>query len=142
MPLFANIPDSRRRTMSAIRSRGNRSTERRFRASLAARGVRGWRMHPESVQGRPDFYFRESRLAVFVDGCFWHSCPKCCHQPKSNLSYWQPKLKRNMERDLRVTVCLRRSGVSVLRFWECALAFNLQGAVDQVERRLQHRLKR
>ena len=135
MPPFPNISDARRRTMSAIRSKGNHSTERRFRGALVSKGIAGWSMHV-GIQGKPDFYFKAARLAIFVDGCFWHSCPTCGHKPKSNKSYWHPKLSRNVERDQRNTKLLRSKGISVLRFWECEIANNLAGCIVNVQHRL------
>jgi DNA mismatch endonuclease (patch repair protein) len=105
--------------MQAIRSRGNRSTEWRLRATLVQHAIRGWNLHPRNVLGVPDFYFRSERLAVFVDGCFWHSCPRCGHMPKSNTEYWQKKITGNRKRDRRITKELRKTGYKVIRIWEC-----------------------
>jgi len=108
--------------MSKVRSRGNHSTERRVEAALVGRGMGGWEKHPRDVPGRPDFFFRELRIAVFVDGCFWHACPKCGRMPKSNVSFWQAKIDGNRRRDNRVRRCLRRGGFHVVRIWEHQLA--------------------
>jgi DNA mismatch endonuclease (patch repair protein) len=110
--------------MRAIRSRGNRSTEWRLRAMLVHRAVRGWKLHPGNVLGVPDFFFRFEKLAVFVDGCFWHGCPKCGHIPKSNTEYWQRKIDGNRKRDRRVTKELRKTGYKVIRIWECEVRSN------------------
>ena len=104
--------------MARVRSRGSRSTEARLRASLASRGVFGWRQNPIGIFGRPDFVFPNSRLAIFVDGCFWHGCPLCFRKPKSNRSYWQAKISRNRQRDKQVSIALSRQGWKILRFWE------------------------
>jgi DNA mismatch endonuclease (patch repair protein) len=69
----------------------------------------------------PDFYFCRARLAVFVDGCFWHSCPKCGHTPKTNQRYWIAKLTRNKRRDKHNRRILRSQGISVVSLWECDL---------------------
>ncbi len=71
---------------------------------------------------RPDFVFPKSRTAVFVDGCFWHGCPKHGTQPKGNRAFWKNKFARNIARDLLVTRTLRRAGWRVLRIWEHELA--------------------
>jgi DNA mismatch endonuclease (patch repair protein) len=71
---------------------------------------------------RPDFVFRQARLALFVDGCFWHGCPKHGTQPKGNRAFWKNKFSRNKARDILVTKTLRRSGWRVLRIWEHELA--------------------
>ena len=67
---------------------------------------------------RPDFIFRQARLAVFVDGCFWHGCPRHGTKPKSNAAFWRKKISRNQARDRLVTRTLRRAGWRVLRIWE------------------------
>src|SRR5439155_5230684 len=103
--------------MAAIRSRGNKDTELRLAAILRTHGITGWRRH-QPLPGRPDFVFRRERLAVFVDGCFWHGCPKHGRNPSSNRAYWLPKLRRNRQRDLETTRELRRLGWRVLRVWE------------------------
>jgi DNA mismatch endonuclease (patch repair protein) len=111
----------RSRTMAAVKSTGNRSTERVLRARLVRAGVRGWRMHARDVAGCPDFVFDAARVAVFVDGCFWHGCPSCRRAPNSNQEYWTKKVERNMARDRRNTRALRADGWRVLRVWECKL---------------------
>jgi len=73
------------------------------------------------VHGHPDFVFRRERVAVFVDGCFWHGCPKCYRRPKSNRKFWDAKAARNRARDAEVTRALRRAGWTVVRIWEHAL---------------------
>ena len=77
--------------MAKVRSKGNRSTEGKVEAALKSARIKGWKKHPKDVPGCPDFYFPKSRLAVFVDGCFWHACPKCGRLPSSNAEYWTPK---------------------------------------------------
>lgn len=67
---------------------------------------------------RPDIVFTRRRIAVFVDGCFWHGCPEHGNQPKVNSTYWDEKLRRNKERDERVTAALRQAGWAVIRIWE------------------------
>jgi DNA mismatch endonuclease (patch repair protein) len=111
----------RSRTMAAVKSTGNRSTERVLRARLVRSGVRGWRMHAKDVAGCPDFVFDDARVAVFVDGCFWHGCPRCGRPPSSNQEYWTKKVARNQARDRRNARALRRDGWTVLRVWEHAL---------------------
>ena len=78
-------------------------------------------MHARDVAGCPDFVFDAPRVAVFVDGCFWHGCPTCHRPPSSNQEYWTKKVARNKTRDRRHTRALRRDGWTVLRVWECAL---------------------
>ena len=103
--------------MAAVRSRGNKQTEVVLAKLLRASGITGWRRHP-SLPGKPDFVFREHRLAVFVDGCFWHGCPSHCRMPSSNQAYWRPKIAGNQARDATVTAALRKRGWRVIRIWE------------------------
>ncbi|MBP2458672.1 DNA mismatch endonuclease (patch repair protein) [Clavibacter michiganensis] len=90
------------------------------RRILHARGLR-YRVDHRVVQesrSRADIAFTRQRIAVFIDGCFWHSCPEHLSLPKANADYWIPKLARNVERDAEVTAVLRGLGWTVLRFWE------------------------
>ena len=82
--------------------------------------IAGWRRHWR-VFGRPDFAFPKTRLAVFVDGCFWHGCPKCYQAPKAAREFWDEKLRKNIERDAKVSRRLRKEGWKVIRVWECQL---------------------
>ena len=107
--------------MSRIRSRGNRATELRLIALMRAHGITGWRRNAR-LFGKPDFVFRAARLAVFVDGCFWHACPRHATMPRNNRAFWKAKLTRNAARDREVTRTLRKVGWRVLRVWECALS--------------------
>jgi DNA mismatch endonuclease (patch repair protein) len=118
---FRDTSDLRRANMRAIKSRRNKTTEKRLRAHIVASGVSGWRMHSSELSGCPDFFFYRARVAVFVDGCFWHGCPRCGHVPKTNRSYWLKKLKRNRQRDKRIGIVLKLKGIRVLRIWECDL---------------------
>lgn len=106
--------------MASIRSYGNRTTERRLVALFRAAGVTGWRRHC-ALPGKPDFAFRGVRVAIFVDGCFWHGCPRCYKVPKSNRAFWVKRVRTNRTRDRRVATELRRRGWRVLRVWECRL---------------------
>jgi len=106
--------------MAAVRSKGNRETELKLAGILRAHGIKGWRRH-QPVPGKPDFVFRKARIAVFVDGCFWHGCRWHCRIPQTNRAYWQRKIAKNTRRDLATTRGLRRAGWRVLRVWEHSL---------------------
>lgn len=110
----------RSQVMAAIRSDGNKDTELKLAAIFRKSGITGWLRH-QQLPGRPDFLFRRERLAVFVDGCFWHGCPQHGRNPQSNRVYWRNKLRQNRMRDRTVTRELRRRGWQVLRLWEHAL---------------------
>lgn len=109
--------------MSRIRSRGNKDTELELIKILRTQHITGWRRHAP-VFGKPDFVFPKHRVAVFVDGCFWHGCPQHSTKPKSNAAFWQKKLAANKARDLLVNRTLRKDGWLVLRFWEHELRPN------------------
>jgi DNA mismatch endonuclease (patch repair protein) len=103
--------------MASIRSHGNRATELALAALFRRHGFTGWRRR-QRVFGKPDFIFRGLRVAVFVDGCFWHGCPRHGTLPVGNRAFWRRKLTRNRVRDRRVNRELRRRGWRVLRIWE------------------------
>jgi DNA mismatch endonuclease, patch repair protein len=113
---------TRSRVMTQVRSQRNRSTEWRVRATLMRAGIRGWKLTPSSLPGKPDFVFPVERLLVFVDGCFWHGCPKCKRTPHTNVGYWGPKIQRNRERDRINNHILARGGWKVVRLWEHQLS--------------------
>ena len=107
----------RSRIMARVKSSGNKSTEAAFIALMKERGITGWRRHLP-IFGKPDFVFRKTRIAVFIDGCFWHGCPKHCRMPATNREYWERKIGRNLERDKKVKRELRKAGWTVVRIWE------------------------
>lgn len=151
-------PAKRSEVMSRIRSTGNAATELRLRDMLRAAHITGWRRqvslcmpHPRAAEKkprrprvRPDFVFRAQRVVVFVDGCFWHGCPRHATRPRQNRKFWDEKIARNRQRDRLVTRELRKSGWTVLRLWECALSrkrqahtlARLRRALGSVERGL------
>ncbi len=115
---FGNVPTAHTGRMRAIRSTGSKSTERRLRAILVRAGIRGWKMQPPGLPGKPDFLFHEARVILFVDGCYWHGCPQCGHVPNVNRPYWSAKLAGNQRRDRANTKKLEEAGYRVLRIWE------------------------
>jgi len=84
--------------MVRVRSQGNASTEQRVVRLLRANGLTGWRRGTK-VMGSPDLVWRRERVALFVDGCFWHGCPRHGETPRSRVAYWTAKLARNARRD-------------------------------------------
>jgi DNA mismatch endonuclease, patch repair protein len=111
--------------MSRVKARGTRSTEWKFRSLLMRSGVRGWQIgHDSGLPGSPDLVFRGVKLAVFVDGCFWHGCRRCRSVPATNVDFWSAKISGNMRRDRRVASALRAMGWNVLRVWEHELRGN------------------
>jgi DNA mismatch endonuclease, patch repair protein len=114
-------PSARSRIMSLVKSRHGRTTERRLRAHLIRRALGGWTMNDPSLPGKPDFVFHRAKVAVFVDGCFWHGCRRCKRPPTTNIAFWVSKVTVNMRRDRRVSNALRQAGWAVFRVRECTL---------------------
>jgi DNA mismatch endonuclease, patch repair protein len=129
---FINVPVSRSRAMARIRGKGNHTTEGRLRFALVQAGISGWCLHA-SLAGRPDFYFKNHDLALFVDGCFWHGCSRCGHIPRTNRAFWQAKIERNRVRARRWDRKLRRQGIMVRHIWECQLKKDLKRVVTRLE---------
>lgn len=121
---FVDIFSAAKRSevMSRIRSRGNKTTEVPMLIAMRQAGVKGWRRHVSlrigSCSVRPDFVFSRHKIAVFVDGCFWHSCPEHGTRPQSNQNFWDQKLESNVARDIRASKALKAAGWVVFRFWE------------------------
>ena len=124
---FDDVPALHSARMRAIKEKGNRSTELRARAILIRRGIRGWVLHPAGLPGKPDFYFPNSRVVLFVDGCYWHGCVRCRHDHSTNQAYWSAKIERNAMRDRSNNRQLRKVGLSVMRVWEHELKLGCQG---------------
>jgi DNA mismatch endonuclease (patch repair protein) len=95
--------------MASVKSAGNATTELRLIELMRAGKIKGWRRNQRLV-GHPDFLFRSKRVAVFVDGCFWHGCPRCYRRPKSRRKYWDAKVVGNIARDRRNRALLRLRG--------------------------------
>lgn len=157
----------RSEVMSRIRGYGNKDTELALMQLFRMHHITGWRRHsslslknpvsrlkvrnPRSTSSRlntrrgegrkrrvrPDFVFPKLRLAVFVDGCFWHSCPLHATRPKNNAAFWRKKLAANKARDQFITRTLRNKGWNVLRLWEHDLSPKCQARLlKQVEKAL------
>ena len=123
-------PDSRSRLMSRIGSKHTKP-ELIVRRLLHGMGYR-YRIHRMDLPGRPDIVFSKRRKAIFIHGCFWHGhgC-RIGREPKSNLEFWQPKLKRNRERDQQKQSELEQIGWQVATFWQCELK-DLQSLEDDL----------
>ena len=111
-------PEERSAHMAKVRSEGNQSTEMKVLSVFEANELTGWVRHPREIIGRPDFFFPQQRIALFVDGCFWHGCPKCGRIPKTRSDYWLAKIESNRRRDRSVTQELLSGGYAVMRVWE------------------------
>ena len=117
---MADVFDKEKRShiMQKVRSKGNQSTELKlieiFREQLIKGGKRNY-----PVKGHPDFVFLEKRIAIFVDGCFWHGHDCRNTRPSDNQEYWQKKRERNIRHDKEVTELFESRGWRVMRIWEC-----------------------
>lgn len=130
---FEKVAEADSRRMSAVKGKGNKSTEVILRMLLVRWGIRGWKMHPKGIPGKPDFYFPDAKIAVFTDGCFWHGCPRCGHIPKANNPFWAAKIERNRRRDAEKTDSLNDMGVYSLRFWEHELKEDPSGCIVRLK---------
>lgn len=112
-------PERRSWLMSRVRAKDT-SPEMRVRRAAHAMGLR-FRLHRESLPGKPDLIFARRRLALFVHGCFWHRHTGCgkSSDPKTRLEYWQAKFETNVARDVRVSAELQSLGWRVVTIWEC-----------------------
>ena len=112
----------------------NTGLELLFRKSLYSKGLR-YRVN-NKVYGKPDIVVNKSKIAIFVDGCFWHQHKKCnlAYIPKSNIKFWTEKFERNQERDSKVSKYLRENGWKVIRVWECQIKNNFEKTLENVIR--------
>jgi DNA mismatch endonuclease (patch repair protein) len=137
--------DKRAAIMRSVRPRGNGTTEIRLARLFRQSGISGWRRQYKT-HGTPDFYFPQLRVAVFVDGCFWHGCPLHATTPATHKKFWKKKLDRNRSRNIVLARTPRRQGVSVVRVWEHELRASvvtksLERIVRGLRRRAENRNK-
>lgn len=121
--------------MRRVKTR-NTGPELALRRALWAEGVRGWRLHPKGVTGKPDLAWRGRRVAVFVDGAFWHGHPD--HYRGQSGPFWDAKIARNRARDAAVNLALDAAGWTVLRFWDFEVDRDLTTCVAIVKKALQN----
>lgn len=117
--------------MAAVRGK-HTSPEVGLRKALYAAGIRGWRCHYKRAPGTPDLAWAGRRVAVFVDGAFWHGHPSR-HKPGRSGVYWDEKIERNVARDRRVDGELRALGWTVVRVWDFEVRKNLEAVVTRIE---------
>lgn len=119
---MADVFDKSKRSdiMKRVHAKGNKTTELKLITLFNSYGITGWRRgYP--VAGHPDFVFLDRRIAVFVDGCFWHGHDCRNTRPKDNEEYWSEKRKRNIEHDKQINIRFQERGWTVIRVWECEL---------------------
>lgn len=134
----APIPkkESTSRVMQANRAK-NTTPEVLLRKQLWAAGHRGYRLHSKNLPGRPDISFNKQRLAVFINGCFWHRCPNCrLPLPKSNTEFWKKKFDANTARDKKKIEALENLGWRTVTIWECKIFSDLISCLERLEREL------
>ena len=122
--------------MSKIRSSDTKA-EIALRRCLWNEGIR-FRLRPK-LPGKTDIVFPSMRVVIFVDGCFWHKCPKHFRGPKSKIDYWEPKIARNVTRDKKISRALRKNGWKVLRFWEHDVNKDLEKCRKRTHAALTHK---
>lgn len=120
---MADVFDRKKRSeiMSRVRSTKNKSTEIKLIEIFKREGIHGWKRNYK-VKGHPDFVFIDRRIAIFVDGCFWHGHDCRNTRPKDNADYWTKKRERNMQHDKEITELFKSRGWTVIRIWECELS--------------------
>lgn len=112
--------EERSRIMRSVKSKNTKSTELVLIKLFKDNHITGWR-HSYNVKGHPDFVFLEKRIAIFVDGCFWHGHDCRNTRPADNAEYWAKKRERNIQRDKETTERFEKRGWTVVRIWECEL---------------------
>ena len=125
-------------TRSIIMSKEQRNSkpEQILKKKLFSLGYRYSLKHRfNELNFKPDLVMVSRKTCVFVDGCFWHKCPRCYKEPKSNKRYWLPKIERNVQRDKEQNRYLKKNGWSVIRVWEHELK-NLDKTIKKIERRV------
>ena len=125
-------PEKRSEVMKKVRSKKNKSTELRLIEIFKQYGITGWRRN-YPVKGHPDFVFLDKKIAIFVDGCFWHGHDCRNTKPENNKEYWVKKQMGNITHDKEVTALFQKRGWKVLRIWECELK---KSKVNNIEDKL------
>lgn len=120
--------------MSSIKAK-NTKPELLLRKAIWNNNIRGYRLHSKTIPGRPDIVFTKKKLAIFVNGCFWHSCPICKPKiPKSNKDFWNEKFRKNKLRDKKKILELNSMGWKTLVIWECEINEDLKICVKKIRK--------
>lgn len=132
----APIPaqESISKVMSANKAK-NTKPERILRKALWKEGIRGYRLHAKEIPGKPDIIFNSKKIAVFVNGCFWHRCPYCkLNLPKSNREFWNNKFESNIKRDKKKIHELKKIGWQTITIWECQIKDDISYIVEKFKK--------
>lgn len=123
--------EKRSEIMSQIKGK-NTKPEIKFRKYIWSKGLNGYRIHTK-LPGKPDIVFTKYKLAVFIDGCFWHKCPIHYKEPVNNEEYWKNKIKYNIEKDKRINEELKKQGWKVTRFWEHDVNKDIENCYEKIK---------
>jgi DNA mismatch endonuclease (patch repair protein) len=121
----------------SMKSNRNRDTkpEILLRQSLWNSGLKGYRKNFNKLPGKPDIFFPRKKISIFINGCFWHQCPRCRPpRPKSNNAFWNRKLDNNIKRDKRNYSILKKQGIKVIIVWECELKSDLKKVINKIKK--------
>ena len=123
-------PEQRSYNMSQIRAQDT-GPEVKLRKLLWSEGIRGYRIHYK-LPGKPDIVFTKKKIAIFIDGCFWHKCPVCFQEPETRKEFWLKKIQSNIDRDKKVDEQLKNAGWTVIRIWEHEIRKEPENAVKKI----------
>ena len=126
--------EQRKFNMSRIRGK-NTGPEVRLRKLLWSQGVRGYRIH-YNLPGKPDIVFTKKKIAIFIDGCYWHKCPVCFQEPETQKEFWMKKIQSNVDRDKKVNEQLKGEGWNVIRIWEHEIRKNPSLVIEAIRENL------
>ena len=122
--------EQRKFNMSRIQGK-NTGPEVKLRKLLYSKGIRGYRIHYK-LPGKPDIVFTKKKIAIFIDGCFWHKCPVCFQEPETRKEFWMKKIQSNIDRDKKVDEKLKNDGWTVIRIWEHEIRKEPENAVKKI----------
>jgi DNA mismatch endonuclease, patch repair protein len=129
----------RKLNMSRIKAK-NTGPEIKLRKLLSAHDIRGYRIH-YNLPGKPDIVFTKKKIAIFIDGCFWHKCPVCFQEPETRKEFWMKKIQSNIDRDKKVNDQLKDDGWTVMRFWEHDVRKNPEVIVKKISEEIERSTK-
>jgi DNA mismatch endonuclease (patch repair protein) len=128
--------EQRKFNMSRIKGK-NTGPEVKLRKLLYFNGIRGYRLH-HNLPGKPDIVFVKKKIAIFIDGCFWHKCPICFQEPETRKEFWMKKIQSNIDRDKKVNKQLKSDGWVVIRIWEHEIKKNPEKYIEIISEKLQN----
>ena len=128
------LNESTSKVMSANKAK-NTKPEIALRKALWSEGYKGYRLNWKNVPGRPDIAYPGKKIAIFVNGCYWHRCPKCdLPLPKTNTIFWKEKFEKNVKRDKKKNDELLSLNWIVLVFWECDIKSDISNSIQKIKK--------